>query len=94
MTSARVQPFCRKNNINIGCFDGFRVCPRNLTERNTALKTHENHFCSFWKSEGISFDKELKELKDNFKDIVNVISDKHDKSFCKTNTNLEKSNIN
>ena len=22
MTSARIQPFCRKNNINIGCFDG------------------------------------------------------------------------
>ena len=22
MTSTRIQPFCRKNNINIGCFDG------------------------------------------------------------------------
>ena len=22
MTSARIQPFCRKYNINIGCFDG------------------------------------------------------------------------
>ena len=31
MTSARVQPFCRKYNINIGCYDGFRVCPRNIT---------------------------------------------------------------
>ena len=38
MTSARVQPFCRKHNINIGCYDGFRVCPRNITQRNTALK--------------------------------------------------------
>ena len=44
MTSARVQPFCRKHNINIGCYDGFRVCTRNITQRNTALKIHKNHF--------------------------------------------------
>ena len=49
MTSARVQPFCRKNNINIGCYDGFRVCPRNITHRNTALKIQNNHFCLIWK---------------------------------------------
>ena len=44
MTSARVQPFCRKYNINIGCYDGFRVYPRNITQRNIALKIHNNHF--------------------------------------------------
>ena len=54
MTSARVQPFCRKHNINIGCYDGFRVCPRNITQRNTALKIHNNHFCPIWKSDGVS----------------------------------------
>ena len=32
MTSASIQPFCRKHNINIGCYDGFRVCPRNTTQ--------------------------------------------------------------
>ena len=31
MTSARIQPFCRKCFINIGCFDGTRIKPRNLT---------------------------------------------------------------
>ena len=31
----------------------------------------------------ISFNQELKELKDNFKVVVNVISDKHFKSFFK-----------
>ena len=36
MTSARIQPFCRKYNINIDCYDGFRVCPKNITQRNTA----------------------------------------------------------
>ena len=35
MTSARIQAFCRKYNINIGCFDGTRINPRNLTQRNT-----------------------------------------------------------
>ena len=82
MTSARFQPFCRKYNINIGCYDGFTVCPRNITQRNTALKIH-NHFCLIWKSDGISFDRAIKELKDNFKVVDNVISDKHVKSCIK-----------
>ena len=33
MTSARIQPFCRKFNINIICFDGTRINPRNITQR-------------------------------------------------------------
>ena len=28
MTSAKNQKFCRKNNINIGCFDGTRINPK------------------------------------------------------------------
>ena len=83
MTAARIQPFCRKHNINIGCYDGFRVCPRNITQRDTALKIHNNHFCLIWKSDRVSFEKAIKELKDNFKVIDNVISDKHVKSFIK-----------
>ena len=83
MTSARIQPFCKKHNINIGCYDGFRVCPRNITQRNIALKIHNNHFCLIWKSNGVSFEKAIKELKDNFGVVDNVISDKHVKSFNK-----------
>ena len=63
MTSARIQPLCRKYNINIGCFDGTRVNPRNLTQRNTSLFIYNNHFCSLCKSDGINFDKAIKELK-------------------------------
>ena len=59
MTSARVQPFCRKHNINIGCYDGFRVCPRNITQRNITLKIHNNHFCLIWKSDRVSFEKAI-----------------------------------
>ena len=83
MTSARIPPFCRKYNINIGCYDGFRVFPRNITQRNTALKIHKNHFCLILKTNGISFDRAIKELKDNFKVVDNVISDKHFKSYIK-----------
>ena len=36
-TSARNQPFCKKYNINIGCLDGTRINPRNLTQTNTSL---------------------------------------------------------
>ena len=81
MTSERIQPICRKYNINIGCYDGFRVCPRNITHRDLALKIPNNHFRSIWKSHGISYDKAIKELKENFKVFDNVISDKHVKIY-------------
>ena len=82
MTSARIQPFCRKYKINIGCFDGTRINPRNITERKTALKIINNHLCLIWKSNGISFNEVIEdELKPNFKVVDNVISDKHVKNF-------------
>ena len=37
MTFARMQPFCKKHNINIGCYDGFRFFSRALTERKIAF---------------------------------------------------------
>ena len=77
MTSATFQPFYRKYNIKIGCYDGFKVCPRKITERNTMLKIHENQFCLILKSDGISFDKAIKDLKYNFKVVDSVLSDKH-----------------
>ena len=77
MTSARIQLFSTKYNINIGCYVGFKVCPRTITQRNTAIKKHDNHFCLIWRTDGISFDRAMKELKDNFK----VISDKHVRNY-------------
>ena len=46
-----------------------------------SIKIHNNHFCLIWKTNGISFDRALKDLKDNFKVVDNVISDKHVKSY-------------
>ena len=94
MTSARIQPICRKYNNNIGCFDETRIYPGNITQRDTALKIHNNHFCLIWKSEVISFDKAIKVLKVNFKLVDNIISDKHVKVLLNMNTNLKKSNLN
>ena len=59
------------------------VCPRSIIERTTVLKILNNHFCLIWKSDGIGFDEAKKELKDNFKVVDNVISNKHDKSCIK-----------
>ena len=84
MTAVRAQPFCRKHNINIGCFDGTKKNPRNITQRNTALKIQNNHFCLIWKKDNFSFNQVIEgELKPNIKVIDNVISDKHVKSFIK-----------
>ena len=42
--SAKIQPFCRKYKINVGCFDGTSTNPRNITQRNTSLFIYNNHF--------------------------------------------------
>ena len=91
MTSARIQPFCRKYNIKIGCFDGTRINPRNLTQRKTSLFIYKNHFCLIWKSDRISFNQVIEnELKPNFKVVDNVVSDKHVKGFIKNEYNPKK----
>ena len=54
-----------------------------ILERNIALEIHNNHFCSICQSIGISFNRAIKELKDNFKVIDNNLSAKHVKSFIK-----------
>ena len=90
MKSARIQQFCGKYNINIGCFHGTRIYPRNITQRDTLLFKYNNYFCLIWKSNGISFDKAKKELKFNFKVVDIVISDKPVKSFIKYEYNPKK----
>ena len=51
LPSARIQPFCKKHKNDIGCYDGFRVCPRKITQRNIALFMYKNHFCRIWELE-------------------------------------------
>ena len=56
MTSARIQPFCTKDSINVGCFDGTRINPRNVLQRNTSF-IYNNRFCLIWKYQNISFNQ-------------------------------------
>ena len=44
-------------------------------DRNNALYLYNNHFCLIWKSEGVSFNQAIKELKDNFEIVDNFITE-------------------
>ena len=77
MTKARIQPFCRANKISLGYYDGERVYPRSVTQRDVALKLHNNHFCLIWKSGGDSFNQAIEELEDNFKIVDNYITEEN-----------------
>ena len=83
MTSARTQIFCRKYNINIVCFEGTRISPRNVTGRNVSLLTHNNPSCLIWKSTGVSFNQVIKdELYLNFNLLITFyLINKHVESF-------------
>ena len=45
MTMARIQPFCRANNINLGNYNNDRVFPRTVTNRDSALYLYKSHSC-------------------------------------------------
>ena len=83
MTEARIQQFCRANTINLGYFDGTRVFPRSVTERNIALFFYNNHFCLIWKSEVFIFNQANTELKNNLKKVDNYITEENVKFHFK-----------
>ena len=65
LTKARIQPFCRANNFNLGYYNEDRNFLGIVTNRDSALFLFSNHFCVIWKSEGVSFKQAIEELKDN-----------------------------
>ena len=77
MTSAKIQPFCKKYGIDLGVYNinQQEILPRCVTERRLCLIIHENHFCVIWKTKKTSFTDAIKELEDNFKYEANQISD-------------------
>ena len=83
MTKARIQPFCRAYNINLGYYDGERIYPRSVTDRKNALFLYKNHFCLLWKSEGVSSNQAIKELKDDFKIVDNFTTEENVNSHFK-----------
>ena len=75
MTSAKIQPFCKKHNINLGVYypKQQEILPRSVTERRICLFIHENHFCVIWKTVKTNFTDAIKELKKNFEYQPNTI---------------------
>ena len=66
--------------MNLGYWEGINVFPRSVTDRDNALFLYNNHFCLIWKSDGVSFNQAIKELKDNFKIIDIFITEENVKS--------------
>ena len=83
MTKARIQPFFRANNINIGYFDGDGVYPRSITNRDSALYLYNNHICLIWKSQSVSFNQAIQELKNNFRMVDNYITEENVNAYFK-----------
>ena len=83
MSKARIQPFCKANKINLGYFDGIRVFPRSVTDRDNALLLYNNHFCLIWKSQGVSFNQAIKEVKENFNIVDNYVTEEKVNSHFK-----------
>ena len=47
---------------------------KNNIERNKASFLNKNHFCVIWKSQDVSFNKVIKEIKETFKIVDNYIT--------------------
>ena len=47
MTLAKIQPFRKKYNLNLGVYNVKQktILPRSVTQRNICLYFHNNHFC-------------------------------------------------
>ena len=51
---------------------------------------YNNHFCLIWKSENVSFNEAIKELKDNFKIVNNLKTEENVSSHLKYDFILKK----
>ena len=80
---ARIQPCLRKLGIDLGYFNGERVFPRTVTNRDSDLYLDNIHSCLIWKSQNVSFNQAIRELKDNFKMVDNFITEENVNSHFK-----------
>ena len=92
MTLARIQPFCKKNNIDIGIYkqNEKRILPRTVTDKSKALFLYKNHFCVIWISNAINFSKAVEEIELNFKTINNKVTDINVNKFTEYKFNPKK----
>ena len=93
MTMARYQPCLRKLGIDLGYYNGDRVFPRSVTNRDSALYLCNNHFCLIWKSQHVSFNQAINETKNNFKIVDNYITEENVNSHFKYDFTPKKLNF-
>ena len=70
MTMARIQPFCRAKNINLGYYNNDRNFPRTVMNRDIALYLYNNRFCLIWKSQKNNFNRASNEFKKILKKLI------------------------
>ena len=77
MTSAKIQPFCRKYNINIGVYNKRQrsILPKTINERRICLLILNNHFSVIWKNIQSNFPDATEEVEKNFKYEETQIND-------------------
>ena len=83
MIMARIQPCLKKLGIDLGYYNGERLFPRTVTNGDSALYLYNNHFCLIWKSQRVSFNQAIQELKNNFKMVDNYITEENVNSHFK-----------
>ena len=76
MTRPKIQPFCKKHNVDLGVYDPKqKILPLSIKERKACLYIHENHSCVIWKTVKTTFTDAIKELENNFEYKPKHISD-------------------
>ena len=77
MTSAKIQPFCRKYNSNLGVYNKKQrsILPKTITERRICLLIHNNQFCVIRKKNQSSLPDAIEEMENNFKYEETQIND-------------------
>ena len=77
MTQAKIQPFCRKYNLNIVVYNLKQrtISPNSLTEWSVCLYSYNNHICVVRITAQSSFPDAIAELEENFKYESNEITD-------------------
>ena len=81
MTKARIQPCLKKLGVDLGYYIDEKIFPRTVTNRNSALYLHNNHSCLIWKSQNVSSNQAVQELKNNLKIVDNYITEENVNSY-------------
>ena len=78
MTAAKMQPFCRKHNNDLGVYilkKQRSILPKTVTERRICLLIPNNHFWVIWKTNQLSFSDAIEEIENNFSNEGTQIND-------------------